>query len=128
MTVRRFLAAAALSLFAVGCSGQSGYNIDVRNDTNEPIALDLKTEKKNEQPKVVDTFHVGAGATSRHFTQIDSKSKVTLEAQVEGETARPAATMPLTLGETHVDVVPQHGNAVSDPKSPRVRLREREGH
>jgi hypothetical protein len=33
--------------------------------------------------------------------------------------------MPITLGETRVDVNPGRENQQSDPKSPRVRLRER---
>lgn len=121
-------AAASLSLLAVGCASHSGYNIDVRNDTNQPVALALTAEKKNEQPKVIDNWHIAAGASSTHFTQVEAKTKVTLEAQVEGETARPPAAMPVTLGTTHIDITPQRDNAVNDPKAPRIRLREREGH
>ena len=121
-------ALASLSLLAVGCAGHSGYNIDVRNDTNQPVALALTTEKKNEPPRVIDNWHIAAGASSTHFTQVEAKTKVMLEAQVEGETARPPAAIPVTLGTTHIDITPQRDNAVNDPKATRVRLREREGH
>jgi hypothetical protein len=125
-TVR--LALASLSLLAVGCAGHSGYNIDVRNDTNQPVALALMAEQKNQPPKVIDNWHIAAAASSTHFTQVEAKTKVTLEAQVEGETARPPAAMPVTLGQTKIDIVPQRDNAVNDPKASRIRLREREGH
>lgn len=122
------LAAVSLCLAAVGCASHSGYNVDVRNITNTPIVLDLKAAKGKDEPKVVRTFHVPAGGTTSDFTEIEAKSKVTLEAQVEGETARPPATMPLTLGQSRVDVIPPRDKDANDPKTPRIRLREREGH
>ena len=128
MKVQMFARAAvpALALLGVGCASQSGFNIDVRNNTNDPAVLTLRAQQKNEEPKVVDTFHVGSGGTTRHFTRLEARSKVTLEAQVEGETSRPPATTQITLGETRVDIVPQTEKQANDPKAPRVRIRYRE--
>jgi hypothetical protein len=126
MLVRAMIPAA--SLLAISCAGQSGYNIDVRNNTSTPVVLDLRSEKKNEEAKVSESFHVAAGATTNHFTRLAAGSRVVLEAQVEGETTRPPAAMPVTLGQTRVDVIPQIERLANDPKAPRVRLREREGH
>jgi len=127
MTLFR-IAAAALSLAALGCASHSGYNVDVRNITGTPVVLDLKAAKGKEEPKVVHTFHVPPGGTTSDFTQIEAKSKVTLEAQVEGETTRPPATMPITLGMSRVDVIPPRDQDINNPSAPRLRLREREGH
>jgi hypothetical protein len=119
------VAVVLLGCAAIGCASKSGYNIDVRNNLSEPVRLAIKAAPKGEEPKEVDHWMIAAGATAKHFTSLEARQKATLEANVDGETARPPATMPIGVGETRIDLIRPTDRQASDPKQPRLRIRER---
>jgi hypothetical protein len=121
-------AATGLSLLAVGCAGESGYNVDLRNDTGGAVRVELKAAEKDKEPEVRGTAMLAAGASTTMFTNAAAKAKVSLEARLEGDATRPPFVMPITLGRTNVDIIPPTDKQAKDPKMPAVRLREREGH
>jgi hypothetical protein len=115
----------APSLAAVGCAGSSGYSVDMRNNTGRLIRVDMMSQVGDKEPTNVGTSQLSGGANATLFTKADRKAKVTLVARPEGDMAGEPARMPLTLGLTQVDIIP-NDRASREQNAPRIRIRTRD--
>ena len=125
-TLVRALAIAAAASVLAGCSGKSGYNVDMRNITSETVRVELKAREGDQPPTLAASTSLIPGGYTTLFTNASSKAKVTLEAGIQGDTQHPPAAMPITLGTTNVDIIPVSDKQAADPKAPRVRIRTRD--
>lgn len=108
------LAAAPLAL--VGC--RAGYEVDVRNMTDQPLSLRLNTPHSDGAPKPRATGRVGPGDRTKLYLQTYARERVWLEADFEGNVAYPA-TVDLTPGLTVVNA-----RRVDEGSKGRIRLEE----
>jgi hypothetical protein len=84
----------------VGC--RSGYDVDVRNQTDAPITARLQIPHTDGAPQTLREAYVGIGDTGHLFIQRDSREPVTLVVDAKGDLA--PASVDLTRGATTVTV------------------------
>ncbi len=115
----RSAAIAALPLAIVGC--RSGYDVSVRNMTDQPIGMALTTPFGDGADKVLKAGRLGPGDRGSMFAQQDSKVPVRLKVEFAGNEGYPAV-MDLAQGETVVNVKRIEGDPA--PSKGRLRLEE----
>jgi hypothetical protein len=108
-----------LAAFLVGCADPH-YNLDVRNNTAEVVALKLisKDSKKDEQPRV-QNGRVSPGATVSMFTEGKRGEKMTLEARPDGQPETEPAVLEIGSGLSSIDIY----DAPKDSKAP-LKMKE----
>jgi hypothetical protein len=109
-----FVVAAPLAL--LGC--RAGYEVDVRNMTDQPLNLRLNTPHTDGAPHARSVGRVGPGDRTRLFTQTYAKERVWLEADFEGNLGYPA-TLDLSPGLTAVNV-----RRIDEGSKGRIRMEE----
>ncbi len=120
------LAVAGLGLSALsGCASHSGYSIDVRNNTSERVKLEMTSQTKDGEPKVVATTYVEGGASKTSFTKVERNAMVQLAARVDGDTVSDPALKRLILGKTDLAINPAPNRENLPPKAPKLVIRER---
>jgi hypothetical protein len=97
----QFATLLALSGFVVGC--RAGYDVDVRNLTDQPITAKLTTPHTDGAPFVLTKRYVGVGDKGSLFIQREASEKVALTVDFEGNPGYPA-TVDLSQGATIVNV------------------------
>ena len=125
----RVLAAAAVLAFALlagGCSGTSGYSLDLRNNTGEIVKLELMSQAKGEDPKMVTTSRVSPGDNTTMFTKAPAGSNVTLQARIDGDTVSDPALKRVTLGLTQLTINNARNTQGQPPKTPKLVIVERQ--
>jgi hypothetical protein len=100
MSTTRLLAAALLPLALAGC--RAGYDVNVRNMTDEPVTARLQFRHTDGAPQVLTQKFVGIGDTEHLFIQRDSREPVSLEVDAQGDHS--PAVLDLTQGATSVTV------------------------
>jgi hypothetical protein len=100
MSRTRLIAAAAIPLALLGC--RTGYDVDVRNQTDAPVTARLQIPHTDGAPQTLRERYVGIGDTEHLFIQRDSREPVTLVVDSKGDLA--PATLDLTRGGTTVTV------------------------
>ncbi len=118
MLVRR-AALAALPLVLVAC--RSGYDVSVRNLTDQPVAMALTAPFGDGADKVLRAGRLGPGDRGSMFVQQDSKVPVRLKVEFAGNEGYPAV-MDLARGETVVNVKRVEGDPA--PAKGRIRIEE----
>lgn len=127
-TLPKLLAAAAalaFTLFSGGCSGTSGYSLDLRNNTGEIVKVELMSQAKNEEPKMVATSRVSPGANTTLFTKAPAGSNVTMQARIDGDTVSDPALKRITLGLTQLTINTAKEKEGQPPKTPKLVIVER---
>jgi hypothetical protein len=97
---RSICAVAALSAL-VGC--RAGYDVDIRNLTDQPVVAKLTTAHTDGAPQVLRHRYVGVGDRANLFIQRDTSQPVALTVDFEGNAGYPA-TVDLSRGATIVNV------------------------
>jgi hypothetical protein len=113
---------AALTL--VGCASQSGYTLDLRNGTGEVVKVDVTSQTKDGEPKLVLSQRVAPSANTTITTTADAKATVQMSARIDGDTVSDPALKRLTQGKTDLGI---YVNPAKDqpPKAPKLVIRER---
>jgi hypothetical protein len=100
-TIRR---AAAIALFPLALAGcRSGYDVNVRNLTDQPVTANLNVPFGDGAPRTLSSRYIGPGDRQNLFVQTDYKVPVTLAVDFAGNVGYPA-TLDLTRGQTVVNV------------------------
>ena len=93
-----------LGLCAMALAGcRSGYDVDVRNLTDQPIVASIVTEHSNGGGQLLASQRLGPGDRTGLFSETASRQHVWLEADFAGNTGYPAK-MDLMRGRTIVNV------------------------
>ena len=100
MTRSARLIVSLVPLALLGC--RAGYDVDVRNLTDEPVTARLQIPHTDGAPKVLGEKYIGIGDTERLFIQRDSREPVSLSVDAKGDTS--PALLDLTQGATSVTV------------------------
>jgi hypothetical protein len=101
-TTKAALLLAAPALLALaGC--RSGYDVDVRNLTDQPISARLNVPFGDGAPRTLVERYVGPGERQNMFIQTDWGVHVSLAADFQGNVGYPAV-MDLSRGQTIVNV------------------------
>jgi hypothetical protein len=108
----------------VGCASQSGYSLDIRNGTAEVVKVDITSQTKDGEPKLVESMRVTPGHNGTVFTKADAKAIVQMAARIDGDTVSDPALKRLTIGKTELGI---YTNPAKDqpPKAPKLVIRER---
>jgi hypothetical protein len=96
----RLAVAAALPLALLGC--HTGYDVNVRNLTDEPVTARLQMRHSDGAPQTLAQKFIGIGDTEHLSAQRDSRVPVSLEIDAQGDHS--PATLDLTQGATSVTV------------------------
>src|SRR3954469_8165220 len=99
--VPRAAAVLLLPLVLAGC--RSGYDVNVRNLTDQPVTARLNAPFGDGGPRTLGSRYVGPGDRQSLFVQTDYKVPVTLSVDFAGNVGYPA-TLDLSRGETVVNV------------------------
>lgn len=91
----------ALPAILVGC--RSGYDVDVRNLTDQPIHARLVTPHQDGANVKLRETRLGPGDRGSLFVQRDARERVALEVDFAGNIGYPA-TLDLVRGKTVVNV------------------------
>jgi hypothetical protein len=97
----RFGALMAVPLVLVGC--RAGYDVDVRNLTDQPITAKLTAGHTDGAPLVLREKYIGIGDRTSLFVQRDANVPVALVVDFQGNIGHPA-TVDLSKGSTVVNV------------------------
>jgi hypothetical protein len=100
-TSLRCLAILALPLALLGC--RAGYDVDVRNLTDQPITAKLTVPHTDGAPQTLREKFVGVGDRASLFIQQDASKPVALVVDFQGNVGYPA-TLDLERGSTIVNV------------------------
>ena len=100
-TLCRLSAALLVSLALAGC--RSGYDVNVRNLTDQPVTAKLNVPFGDGAPRTTASRYIGPGDRQNLFVQTDYKVPVTLSVDFAGNVGYPA-TLDLSRGETVVNV------------------------
>lgn len=84
-----------------GC--RAGYEVDLRNLTDQPVVARIETPHPDGAPQVRATRFVGPGERSTLFYQADAGTRVSLVVDFAGNVSYPA-TLALSRGRTAVNV------------------------
>jgi hypothetical protein len=114
----------AVVLGLVGCASQSGYTLDLRNGTGEVVKIDLTSQTKKGEPKLVETLRITPGQNTTVTTKADAGAVVQMSARIDGDTVSDPALKRLTIGKTDLGI---YTNPAKDqpPKAPKLVIRER---
>jgi hypothetical protein len=115
----------AFSAAGVGCSGTSGYSLDMRNNTGEVVKVELMSSAKGEEPKMVATSRVSPGANTTMFTKAPAGANVMMQARIDGDTVSDPALKRVTLGLTQLTINTAPTRADQPPKAPKLVIVER---
>jgi hypothetical protein len=121
----RLLALTVLTAFLApllaGCADPH-YNLDVRNNTAEVVALKLiaQDSKQDEQPRI-QNGRVSPGATVSMFTEGKKGEKMTLEARPDGQPDSEPAVLEVGSGLSSIDVYDAPKGSKSVLKMKEVR-------
>jgi hypothetical protein len=97
----RAAAVAFLPLALAGC--RSGYEVSVRNLTDQPVTARLNVPFSDGAPKTVTNRYIGIGDRQSMFVQTDANVRVSLSVDFAGNVGHPA-TIDLSPGQTVVNV------------------------
>ena len=97
----RGAAVLAVPFLLAGC--RSGYDVDVRNMTDQPVTARLTAPHTDGAPMTLDERYVGPGDRGHLFKQTDSGVHVSLSVDFAGNTGYPAI-LDLSRGQTIVNV------------------------
>ena len=100
-TVARFALLFALPLLLLGC--RAGYDVEVRNLTDQPITARLQSMHRDGVPRAIATSRAGPGDRASMFEQVGGTERITLEVDFAGNVGYPA-TLDLSRGKTIVNV------------------------
>src|SRR5688572_16410306 len=100
-SLARIAALAAVSMVLFGC--RAGYDVDVRNLTDQPITAKLTIPHTDGAPAVLREKYVGVGDRASLFVQQDTSKPVALVVDFQGNIGYPA-TVDLERGSTIVNV------------------------
>lgn len=100
-TAWRIVGVALLSLALGAC--RSGYSVDVRNLTDQPVTARLDVPHTDGAPLTKTTRYIGPGDRGSLFVQTDYGVHATLSVDFAGNTGYPA-TLDLTRGREVVNV------------------------
>jgi len=106
----------SMPLALVAC--RSGYDVSVRNLTDQPIAMALTAPFGDGADKVLRAGRLGPGDRGSLFVQQDASVPVRLKVEFAGNEGYPAV-MDLARGETVVNVK----RVESDPVQAKGRIR-----
>lgn len=109
-------AAFALPAVIVGC--RAGYDVDVRNLTDQPVQARLVTPFGDGADQTLREIRLGPGNRGSMFAQTDSNQHVALSVDFAGNIGYPA-TIDLSHGKTVVNVT-----RVDEGAKGRLRLEE----
>jgi hypothetical protein len=98
---RRAAAVLTMPLLLAGC--RSGYDVDVRNLTDQPITAKLTAPHTDGAPMTLAERYVGPGDRGHLFKQTDSGARVSLAVDFAGNVGYPAM-LDLGKGQTIVNV------------------------
>lgn len=114
----------AMVLGLVGCASQSGYSLDMRNGTGEMVKVDITSQTKSGEPKLVESLRITPGHNGTVFTKADASAIVQMAARIDGDTVSDPALKRLTIGKTDLGI---YTNPAKDqpPKAPKLVIRER---
>jgi hypothetical protein len=91
----------ALPALIVGC--RSGFDVDLRNMTDEPVHARLVTPHVDGASLTLAETRLGPGSHGSLFKQVDYTQPVALEVDAAGSTGYPV-TMSLARGKTIVNI------------------------
>jgi hypothetical protein len=91
------------SLLAVLVGCRAGYEVDVRNLTDQPITARLTVPHTDGAPQTLQEHYVGIGDRKTMFTQQDASKPVALSVDFQGNVGYPAV-LDLSRGQTIVNV------------------------
>ncbi len=103
MTTSCARAASILFLPAILLGCRAGYDVDVRNLTDQPITARLTAGHTDGAPLVLQEKYVGIGDRTNLFIQRDTNSPVSLSVDFQGNVGYPAIA-DLSKGATIVNV------------------------
>ena len=106
----------ALPAIVVGC--RAGYDVDVRNLTDQPVHASLVTPHEDGAPRLLREVRLGPGDRGSMFVQTDAGQPVALSVDFAGNIGYPA-TLDLSKGQTVVNVT-----RVDEGSKGRLRLQE----
>jgi hypothetical protein len=92
---------AALPMALVGC--RAGYDVDIRNLTDQPITAKLSVPHTDGAPQTLQERFIGVGNREHLFVQRDAGERVSLVVDFRGNVGYPA-TLDLSRGATVVNV------------------------
>ena len=87
MIAARYAVLGAAVLGLVGCASQSGYSLDIRNGTGEMGKIDVTSQTKDGEPKLVESMRITPGHNGTVFTKADGRE----DRRGYGERPRPQA-------------------------------------
>lgn len=114
--LQRCLAILILPFIMIGC--RSGYDVEVRNLTDQPVTARLYRMHADGAPRTIVSRRAGPGDRASLFSQHDSMVRVMLEVDFAGNVGYPA-TLDLVRGRTIVNV-----RRVEEGTHGRIRLEE----
>jgi hypothetical protein len=102
-TIHRWAAAALASapFLLMGC--RSGYDLDIRNLTDQPVVARINVPHADGAARTLVQGRLGPGDRGSLFHQAEYGSRVWLEVDFEGNVGYPA-TLDLSVGKTVVNV------------------------
>jgi hypothetical protein len=100
LSVKHIVMMSACVLPLAGC--RSGYDVDVRNLTDQPVVVSIVTESSG-GGRLLASGRLGPGDRTGLFGQVDTRQHVWLESDFAGNTGYPAK-MDLMRGRTVVNV------------------------
>ena len=124
MNARFGIAMVVAATGLAGCASQSGYSLDMRNSTGETVKVDITSQTKDGEPKLVESMRITPGHNGTVFTKADAKATVQMAARIDGDTVSDPALKRLTQGKTDLGI---YTNPAKDqlPKAPKLVIRER---
>jgi hypothetical protein len=102
--IRKWSLVPLLAAAILGGCANPHYNLDVRNNTGEIVALNLVARDKGKEEPRVQKARVSPGHTVSMFTDGKKGEKVTLEARIDGQPESPPAVLPITSGLSSIDI------------------------
>lgn len=112
----RFALLAAAPLVLAGC--RTGYDVDVRNLTDQPVVARLNTPHPDGAGRTLRQGRLGPGDRGSLFTQTEYGRRVWLEVDFEGNVGHPGI-IDLSVGKTVVNV-----KRIDEGGRGRIRLEE----
>ncbi len=101
LTLRHIVILSACVLPLAAC--RSGYDVDVRNLTDQPVVASIVTDHPNGGGQLLSSSRMGPGDRAGLFGQTDQPQHVWLEVDFAGNTGFPAK-LDLFRGRTVVNV------------------------
>jgi len=116
--LKLFAVASAFALPAVIVGCRAGYDVDLRNLTDQPVQASLVSGHTDGAPMTLKQLRLGPGNRGNMFVQTDSNQHVSVSVDFAGNVGYPA-TLDLSQGKTVVNVT-----RVDEGAKGRLRLEE----